>query len=46
MVYLKHNLEKTRKVIQAASAGLATAATSFYAQDKKEELLSFLETLA
>lgn len=46
MVYLRHNLEKTREVIEAASEGLAKAATSFYAQDKKEELLSFLETLA
>ena len=45
MVYLKHNLEKTREIVEAASDGLAKASTPFYARDKKEELLSFLETL-
>lgn len=45
MVYLKHSIEKTREVIEAASEDLARAATSFYTQDRKDELLSFLETL-
>lgn len=45
MVYLKHNPEKMREIVEAASDGLAKAATLFYAQGKKEELLSFLETL-
>ena len=45
MVYLKHNLEKTREIVEAASDGLAKASTPFYTRDKKKELLSFLETL-
>lgn len=45
MVYLKHNVEKTREVVEAASEGLAKAATSYYAKGRKDELLTFLETL-
>lgn len=45
MVYLKHNLERTREVVEAASDGLAKPGASFYTQDKKAELLAFLETL-
>lgn len=45
MVYLKHNLEKTREIVEAASDGLAKASMPFYTRDKREELLSFLETL-
>ena len=45
MVYLKHNVERTRQIVEAASEGLAKPSASFYTQDKKAELLSFLETL-
>jgi hypothetical protein len=45
MAYLKHNLEKTREIVEAASDGLAKASAPFYTRDKKKELLSFLETL-
>ena len=46
MVYLRHNLEKMREVVEAASEELAKPCTSFYTPDKKAELLTFLDTLA
>ena len=45
MVYLKHNLDRTRQIVEAASEGLARPGASFYTRDKKDEQMSFLETL-
>ena len=45
MVYLKHNLEKTREVVEAVSEQLAKPGTLFYTEEKKAELLAFLDTL-
>ena len=45
MVYLKHSLERTREIVEDAADGLAKPGASFYTQDKREELLAFLETL-
>lgn len=45
MVYLKHNLERTREIVEAAAEGLAKPGASFYTKDRREELLAFLETL-
>lgn len=45
MVYLKRNLGKMREAVSAASERLAKPGDSFYTEDKKAELLAFLDTL-
>ena len=45
MVYLKHNLEKMREVVEAASEQLAKPSVSYYTPDKKADLLAFLNAL-
>lgn len=44
-VYLKSNVERVRKAVQEAASGIIGSGLDYYTEEKREGLLSFLETL-